>query len=273
MGPLERVRLRIVPVADIRAHEIADPARERRILDRLSADQVLRDPLMVGELNNVPGYVLLDGTNRHRALAELGLPHALVQVIDYGDENAVQLRTWCHLAGRCLNEIVEAAVMPDTNLVPLSPLEAGDAMRTPGTLAVLLTRSEQYALRRNTAGRSSRAEQLRALVDLYEPTMTRVDCDPDNVEDRAMSVDTDDALVAFPPFSRADVVAMAMRGVCIPAGITRHVIQCGRALRVNVPLTLLSSNLDLPTANAALDEHLAGMHPRYYREPTILFDS
>src|SRR5438270_23589 len=63
---------------------------------RLREDEQLRDPLMVGALRDVDGLVLLDGTNRRRALDNLGFSLAMVQVIDYADHNSVQLRTWCH---------------------------------------------------------------------------------------------------------------------------------------------------------------------------------
>ena len=74
LTPGQRVRLRIVEAASIRPHEIADPGRERRIEQRLRSDRLLRDPLVVGEVPDVDGYVLLDGTNRKRALAALELP-------------------------------------------------------------------------------------------------------------------------------------------------------------------------------------------------------
>jgi hypothetical protein len=51
---------------------------------------------MVGSLPDLAGFVLLDGTNRRLALAALGIPWVLTQVIQYGDERAVQLRTWGH---------------------------------------------------------------------------------------------------------------------------------------------------------------------------------
>jgi hypothetical protein len=64
-----------------------------------------------------------------------------------------------------------------------------------------------------------------------------------------------------------------MAGALIPAGITRHVILCGRALRVNLPLELLDGSRTLEEANALLQDHLSGLQPRVYQEPTILFDS
>jgi hypothetical protein len=198
----------------------------------------------------------------------------VAQVVDYKDEHTVQLRTWCHAAGRALSDLLrEAAAIPDISITPLSPLGEVDALRTPGTIAVLLTPTEQYAVRRDIAAATPRAAQLRHFVDLYEGSLTRIDCDPDGIEDAVRELALEDTLVAFPPFFRSDVVAMALRGIHIPAGITRHVILEGRALRVNVPLDLLDGSRDLTEANAALDQHLVPMHPRFYQEPTLLFDS
>ena len=269
--------LRIVAAESVRPHEIADPARERRIEARLQTDGMLRDPLMVGSLPDLAGFVLLDGTNRRLALAALGIQWVLAQVIQYADERAVQLRTWGHAVNLPYDQILECAgAIPGTTLTRLSPLAASDALRTAGTVAVLLGATEMFALSRSPGQEPSRAEQLRQFVDSYQDRMTRVDCDADTVEERAATL-TDSpnprALVAFPPFSRSQVVTMALRESLIPAGITRHVILGGRALRVNLPLDILIEASTREAADAALQQHLQSLQPRFYRESTILYDS
>lgn len=267
------MRLEIVLGESVRPHEIHDPGRERRIEERLREDGVLRDPLMVGTVQDQDGFVLLDGTNRQRALSTLGLPYLLAQVVEYGDEHAVELRTWCHDSHGPVTEILSgASSIPDVIVRPVAQLGVPDILREPLTLAVVLNGEEQHALIRLPTATSS-TEQLRRLVDLYEGHLTRVDCRPDEVEQHAQSYDENRTLIAFPGFSRSQVVTMAMRGAFIPAGITRHIILAGRALRVNLPLDLLSGSLDLPEANAALRSHLSRLQPRVYREPTVLFDS
>lgn len=269
--------LRIVPAGSIRPHEIADPAREQRIEARLQTDGILRDPLIVGSLPDLAGFVLLDGTNRRLALAALGIRWVLAQVIQYADERAVQLRTWGHAVTLPYDQILKCAGdIPGTSLTRLSPLAAGDALRTAGTLAVLLGATEMVALSRTPGQEPSRADQLRQLVNSYEDRMTRVDCDADTVEERAAALThgaNPPSLVAFPPFSRSQVVTMAMRESLIPAGITRHVILGGRALRVNLPLDTLIEATTPENADAALRQHLQQLQPRLYRESTILFDS
>lgn len=270
------VHLRVVPTQLIHPHEIADPARERRIQGRLQEDHVLRDPLLVGSVSDLDGYVLLDGTNRKRALEALGLSMALVQVLDYADHQAVELRTWCHAARTPVEDVVAAVDgMPGLRVSRLSPLSAADALTDPGTLAVLLDPRHRYAVSRETGNLEHRAAQLRRLVDVYEDRMVRVDCDHDHVEEQAHGLAGEEgpqSLVAFPPFTRGEVVGMAMQGGLIPAGITRHIILGGRALRVNLSLDCLALN-DVEQANAELKKHLRTQRPRVYSEPTILFDS
>lgn len=278
MNGSRRPDLRIVYTDDIRPHEIADPVRERRIEARLRSDRLLRDPLLVGAVPDIPGFVLLDGTNRKRALAAMRLPRAMVQVIDYADQHAVQLRTWCHAARVPLDNLLESARnIQGVSMSALPPLEAIDALASSSTLAVLLTRKERYALIRVPNAGASRTTQLRQLVDLYEEHMSRVDCDPEEVEERAHAMTAPDSeestLVAFPRFSRSQVVAMATQDQLIPAGITRHVILGGRALRVNLPLKILDGSGELDETNVMLQQHLHALQPRFYSEPTILFDS
>ncbi len=277
MDGLKRVQLCIVDTECVRPHEIADPARERNIKARLESDGVLRDPLMVGAVPDLDGYVLLDGTNRKQALAALGVSRVMVQVIDYADPHSVHVRTWCHAATRSIADLLQgAAPIPGLVTAPLPPLATPDALRDSRTLAVLLDQSERYTLSRLPDHEASRHHQLRQLVDLYEDRMSRVSCDPDEVEERARTLGRGDGsrtLVAFPPFSRSQVVALAMGGNLIPAGITRHVILGGRALRVNLPLTGLDGSHSLDEANAALQQHLSTLQPRIYTEPTVLYDS
>lgn len=274
MDAMQRVRLRIVPSEDVHPHEIADPGREVRIEERLQQEGVLRDPVVVGAVHDVEGYVLLDGTNRQRALANLGYPWLMVQIVDYGDDHAVHLRTWCHAVQMPMSDILrQVEGLTGAEVVSLPPLSMVDALANSATVAVLADNHMQVALTRPLDSRDSRADILRRTVDIYEDKMVRVDCEPDDVESRAQSIGTHSTLVAYPRLTRSGVVTMAMRGMAIPAGITRHVILCGRALRINLPLDILSDALDVDGANEALQAHLATLGPRLYREPTILYDS
>ncbi|HZS94367.1 MAG TPA: ParB N-terminal domain-containing protein [Chloroflexota bacterium] len=268
------MELRTVPLPSVMPHEIADPRRLDRIERRLSQDGVLRDPIIVGRVPDVEGYVLLDGTNRTEALGRLGAHLVMAQILDYADQHAVSLRSWCHAAYHSIDAIVErAGQIPGITIEVLPPLAAVDALHDSGTLAVLLDAHNRYLLLHDMA--SNRAEQLRDLVSFYENRMAREDCTPQSIEEQAKTLAAAGepvTLVGFPRFTRAQVVGMAINRTPIPAGITRHTINTGRALRINLPLNVLHGADDVE-ANDILQHHLESLNPRVYREPTILFDS
>ena len=192
------------------------------------------------------------------------------------DQHAVQLRTWCHATPVPLAGVLDGArSLPGHIVMPIPPLAVSDVLASPTTLSVLLDGRQRFASIHEGGPALSRVDALRRFVDLYERDMVRVDCDADTVEEQAhrLTVGSSRVLVAFPAFTRSQVVSMAMSGTLIPAGITRHVIRCGRALRVNLPLSLLEGALTVDEANAALQRHVATLQPRLYQEPTILYDS
>src|SRR5438552_13584320 len=88
--------LRIVPTDHLDLHEDVETARVDRIVERIAEDQLLKNPVIVAELDDVDHYVVLDGANRSTALKQLGVRDALVQVVEYGDPE-VKLDTWYHL--------------------------------------------------------------------------------------------------------------------------------------------------------------------------------
>lgn len=271
---LSGVRLRVVPLESILPHEIPDPGREARIEQRIAEDGMLRDPLLVGALDDVEDYILLDGTNRRVALERLLLPLALVQVIDYADPGAIDLWTWCHSAPVSADDLaVRARGIHGIEITALSPLAAQDALSGRDAIAVIVDPHRRFLVSSPAIG-AERIDGLRSFVKLYEHHMTRVDCNHNAIEEHARTLSSGEAtaLVAFPPLTRSQVVAMAMDGLRIPAGITRHVILGGRALRVNLPLDVLGLG-DSAQANEVLARHVEALHPRVYREPTVLYDS
>lgn len=268
-------RIEIVPADAIHPHEVADPAREKRIERRLREDGLLRDPLLVGETRHGSGYVLLDGTNRRRALAALGLPWSMVQIVDYANRNAIALRTWCHLAPLSMVELLEQTrTISGVRVTTIPALESLQALSAPGVLAVVVDSEEIAAVTLQQGHQGSLTQVLRQFVDIYEHVLTRVDCEPDELEERAREATPagQGVLIAFPPFTRSQVITMATRGLLIPAGITRHVTVAGRALRVNLALDVLRSG-SIDEAQSRLRAHLHTLQPRVYRETTILYDS
>jgi hypothetical protein len=88
--------LRFVPVADLIPHEQADQVRTEPLVQRLRTEGVLKNPPVVAPIPGEPRYVVLDGANRVEAARRLGLPHLVVQVVDYEDPRLV-VEAWTHV--------------------------------------------------------------------------------------------------------------------------------------------------------------------------------
>jgi hypothetical protein len=84
------------------------------------------------------------------------------------------------------------------------------------------------------------------------------------------------ALVFFPPFQPADIIAAAQHCAFLPAGVSRHIVH-GRAVRVNFPIHILCDpETSLDAKNDYLlrwtQDKMAKRHIRYYAEATYQFD-
>jgi hypothetical protein len=268
--------LRVVPVADLLLHEQHDPLRSAPLLLRLQADGVLKNPTIVAPIPGEQRYVVLDGAHRVTALREMGLAHIAVQVVDYDDPELV-LDTWHHL--------VKGVSVPHFKRmlqdVPGIKVEAADSVHARARLA----RREILAFVEYPDGEvrtvhasgdlHQRTLRLNEIVDLYKVKGRIFRANTDHLPSLLPIYDDVAALVVFPRFAPAEILDLARVGACLPAGITRHLIP-RRALRINLPLTLLGSGESLAEKSAWLaawmKQKVASRSARYYQESTFLFD-
>ncbi len=269
-------RLAIVDAAQVHPHEVPDPKRVSRLLARFQDDLVLRDPLIVGALDGIEGFVLLDGTNRRAALLEAGYKKLMVQIVNYNDRHCVHLRSWAHLVRMPISALMEHIEQVEgVDVRPIPGDQADAALEQSGVLAAIHNQLDNWVLVRDRQS-ASRAKLLRDIVTIYEDRMERESRDDEPIAEKLLELslrEKEFVLVTFPRFSRQQVANLAVRETPIPSGITRHVLLCGRALRVNLALELLSERTSTAMANDLLGDHLSRSHPRRYLEPTILFDS
>jgi hypothetical protein len=114
-------------------------------------------------------------------------------------------------------------------------------------------------------------------VDTYknDPHATIHRVSTDSLDELVEYYDHVSGLVVFPPFTPDDILKLAITGLVVPTGITRHIIS-PRALRVNMPINVLMSDesLDAKTAwwHDLLKRKLAANEMRLYQESTYLFD-
>ncbi len=262
--------LRIVAAGQVHLHEECDPARVARLVERLRSDGVLRNPPVAAPLPS-DGFVVLDGANRTRALQELGVPAVALQVVDYQDPG-VRLEVWHHL-------LVEAHDLPallQGRGLPLRPVPAEDVDRwLQNRLAAccVLTRAGAYAVA--VSPDRLLASLLAEVVRAYSGANRIYRVAHPDLDLLEREYGAAGAVVVFPRFTKDDILQIADAPVKLPTGITRHLIP-GRALRLNLPLSVLTDSPDLEAANrwlaGELHRRLLEHRVRYYPEPVFLLD-
>jgi hypothetical protein len=261
--------LRIVRVADLLLHEKVDLERVSRLIDRLSADGILKNPPIVASLPGSDRFLLLDGANRVSAIQNLDIPHLIVQVESF-DNPKLEIRHWNHV----VRDIEARELLKKAREIPGVTVEG-----TPGGegfLASIATSGNQSIHLFDRGSLPSRVEHLHALVDVYY----RGDARMDRVNHTDLAALREHhphfgALVAFPDFKKSEVRAVAEGGHLLPSGVTRILVP-RRVLGFNLRLPLLKSHLPLEEKRRFLAEemrHKVAEHKvRYYQEPTFVFD-
>lgn len=260
--------LRIVPTDSLQPHEEHDSQRAMPLIERLRSEEHVINPPIVSQMGH-DHYVILDGANRFYAFSHLHYPHILVQVAAY-DGGYVELRTWRHIVSRW-----NAAQLME-QLHGLSQLEIQDGQDARAVAHILFRDGRKVAVCSAVENTHERNAALCEIVRVYQRNAM--------LHRTALSEPADIwplypeafALVVFPMYQPADILAAAQYQAFLPPGISRHIIH-GRALRVNYPIAKLrDASVSLADKNAQLQrwmqEKLSKRHVRYYAEATYQFD-
>jgi hypothetical protein len=272
--------LRILPLNLLVEHEYNDAQRTAPLAQRLEAEGQLKNPPIVAPIGNGdPRFVVLDGANRSTALASLGYPHILAQVVRY-EEPVVTLTTWHHLlSGLDVDEFTACLQTVDgVDLFPIDYLHARAALaRRECLMYIMRSDGVVFVARPKIPGLFVHEQNklLNDLVDTYKDRCALHRAMTDSLEEAKSLYPDLVGVVVFPRYDAFEVQALARDGELLPAGLTRHLIQ-GRVLRVNYPLSELRSGDSLDAKNSRLREwvrrKLASKEVRFYGETTYLFD-
>lgn len=265
--------LRFLATDSLVLHEDADPCRVARLVDRLRAEAILRNPPIVAPLGD-DRSVVLDGANRVSALRALAVPHALAQIVDYDD---VELSTWNHLVtGLAWPSLLDALQrVPNVRLTATDLLTAREALVRRRALAFVVSPTDEVYTLDN--GHTLR-EGARAMLDVSNTYRGAAAIHRVRVDTIAALGDVYPdvtAILVYPRLTNVDILALARDEAKVPTGITRHIIP-GRVLRVNLPLARLTDPQPLAEKNRWLDgwvrDKLAARAVRFYAESTYSFD-
>lgn len=267
--------LRIVPVADLLLHERVDLERVTRLIDRLSADGILKNPPVVASLEGSDRFLLLDGANRVSAIQNLDIPHLIVQVEPF-ENPSLEILHWNHV----VRDIEARRLLEQAPQLPGVTARKGNlgdgASGDESFLASIITGQGEALHLFATGPLEQRVRNLHAMVDVYYQGEARMD----RVNHADIGVLKQHhphfgALVSYLDFPKRDVRAVAERGFLLPSGVTRILVP-RRVLGFNLRLPLLKSSLPLEEKRRWLrDEihHKVAEHKvRYYQEPTFVFD-
>ena len=267
----ELPELHIAALDRIVLHEDPDMERVARLVERFSADGILKNPPVVGRAR---GYrpIVLDGANRITALTRLGYPHVLVQALEL-DDPGLFLDRWHHVVEHLPpDELLAHAAAVDGVMIR----EARDAPpHTETGLARFRFADGRIVTLNGGETLMERVEQLHAITRAYHRFAYFDRVSYTNMEDLARNYRHLTALVTFRPFDRDDLLAVTARDRRVPSGVTR-VLLPKRALRFNLQLEVLRADLSLEEKEEWLQqtirEKVADKSIRFYREPTFFFD-
>jgi len=268
--------LRFVAAGDLVLHEQHDPSRTEPLAERLRRDGVLKNPPVVAPIDDEGRFVVLDGANRTTALAQLGLLHALVQIVDYEDPDLV-LDSWYHLVAEIKREEFTLALqnIPGLAFERVTLLHARAMLARREALAYIIYPDNDVFIVSGGSDLQTRAGLLNDMVDAYRYRSRIYRANTDQLDQLQPYYQDVTALVVFPRYEPAEIIELARNGAKLPAGITRHVIP-RRALRLNIPLSMLAEHKTLAEKNEWLQvwlrKKLANREIRFYAESTWLFD-
>ncbi len=276
--PTDIPQLHIVPADALILHEEVDARRVEPLVERLGVDGFLKNPPIAAPIDGALGsrgrHVILDGANRTTALWKLETPHHLIQVVDYHE---VVLDTWGHLiTGIPPQEFTQTLADAGLTLEPSNRREARERLaRREIPASITCPDGDVFAVL-GAGSLASETEALRRLASVYNSRSVIHRVKTDRLGDLLPYYDDVTALIRFPRYEPDDILRLADDGHKLPTGITRHIIH-GRALRVNLPMSLLMDERRTTEQKNAwisdwVKQKLTGREIRYYQESTFLFD-
>ena len=267
--------LKLVPLSSIELQEKAEGGRLERLFEDFKKSQTLKDPPIVAK-GLGKKLIQLDGTNRINVLRRLGCSHVVVQTVDYHDTSQVLIKSWVHVS-KVNKEVFKRK---------LKKLKGAKTENFKIGLGVTLTGHPLAAasiIFRDGSGLSiyinsdlvKRVKLIRSVVKLYEELIER---------DRQVSIESMDQLAEFfgkhkdknvalffPSFSSREIYSLMEKGIVLPTGITRHIIN-GRVLRINYPISMLKKETGLRKKEKYFKDFLSSLNFRFYEESTYVVE-
>lgn len=270
--------LQIIPIKDILIHEEYDQSRAIPLIESFKKEKIIANPIIVASLDGKK-YLQLDGMNRFSAFKMLKFTSILCQIIDYNDQETVELSSWSHLfAGKKQKFLTYIKSINNLILKKGSPSDVSHRYikeEGQGRLCTIYFYPGEVYLIYCSGDLLHKIESLNKIVSFYKDNIVRdiLPKNPNvsNIDLLFQEHDATNTLIVFPTFTRHQIVKVVKKGKLFPAGISRHIIK-RRCLNVNLPISLFADIKSIRVQNDKLEEYLASHNFRIYEEPTIYFE-
>ena len=269
----ELPELNILAIGDVLFHEEPDIERVAKLIDRFSADGMLKNPPVVAKVDGNSSRILLDGANRITALIKLEFRDVLVQEIELSDPSLI-ISQWHHAVEYLTKQEIITHIDDIPGITRKEWLGDADADDPDFLCRIEFTDETGNALF-GAGDFFSKVDQLRQFTDIYHKLAYMDRVSYTNLAHLKKNYLNLSALVSFRNFTKDEVLAISGVGKRVPSGITRVMLP-KRALNFNLHLDILKSNLSLEEKNDWLHETIRhkifNKSIRFYREPTFFFD-
>jgi len=282
----DQFHLEIIAIKNILVHEEFDPSRSSELIEKFKKGGILTDPIIVASFREGK-YLQLDGMNRINCFKTLGIKTILCQVVDYNDQEVVELSSWMHLFQAKKEEFFKH-VRNNKNLkIQRADVDAVGPRyikeKDFGRLVTVIDKKEGAFLISTGGDFIDKIKRLNSIVSFYQNNITR-EILPFDLTHRNIRLffcenphlnfyenPKTNLMVVFPNFTPQQVIEVVRTGGLFPAGVTKHLIK-GRCLSVNVPLDLFDNSKSVAFQNKQFSKFLSGKKVRLYEEPTINFE-
>lgn len=237
--------LRILPIDSLAVYEKHDPNRTPPLLKKIAADDAFFNPIVVAQKDDT--MVLIDGANRIEALKELGMKSVLVNVVDYADDQAVELRNNVHFLRLDKKAFMSRLSNASIAFTVASQSEAIVALGAGEAAAIAKVADEWMVFAEN----GSAVDSVNALVDSYLGS-----CDVYRLSELAQHEEGFGVKIVFRTFTIDEIIALAKEGRWLNSGITWHKVK-NSIVRFAVPLEKLQDADQLEEKNNWLQQQLA----------------
>lgn len=270
--------LKVVPIEKILVHEEMDMDRVEPLVKKIKAEGRLANPIIVANLDNGK-YLQLDGMNRLQAFKKLGYKTILVQIVDYNDQENVDLSTWTHLFNVDKKKFIQAVKQIPGIVCKRGTVEnVGHRYireKGLGRLCTICAKDNSVYLIFTNGDLMDKIAKLNEIVKLYDTKIVRDVLLPYlNTGDIQVLFDHNpqtNMMLVFPTITRHQVVKVVEKGGLLPTGLTRHIIR-GRCLNVNMDLAIFNPKYSLKKQNQLAKNSMENKIHKIFEEKIVYFE-